>query len=154
MPFRALLWMILSTALALLAVSLWVRAIHPMLSANHEAPVATLTATTQAATQGSSTASMPAAQPLDDPSRSLHFLVRGVLMLSFLLICLLLIVGIIATFRETLRFRGGGRTFSSRQSKTTYTDAWRLAGRRVDLPPPSADSPHEAGNDEDGPPPR
>ena len=146
MPFRALLWMVISIGLALLAVSLWVRAVQPMLEAEPNAGASPTTR--QVAGHLAST------HPADISHRSLQLLVRGVLLLSFLLLCLLLIVGVVAALRETLRVRAGVQTFSSKKQKTTYTDAWRLAGRRVDLPAPTEDSPHEKGTDEDGPPTR
>ncbi len=141
MPFRALVWMVISIALALLTVSLWLGAIRPLLL-NLPAPVAT----TQSSTSPAAT--------VDQSATALRSLIRAVLLLSFVLITLLLLVGLIATYRELLRARSLGRRFSSSPAKTPYTDIWKLAGRRAELPPANEDSPHETGNDEDGAPSR
>jgi hypothetical protein len=104
MPYRALLMTIVTVALALLAVAMWVAAVAPMLA----------------------TAPPTATGPT--PEHQLHILTRGVLILSFLLICLLLVVGLVSTMRQWLRSRQPVR----KRVRTRYVDAWKIAGERLE----------------------
>ncbi len=54
------------------------------------------------------------------------------MLLAFVLICMLLLVGFFATFREWVRYGDRGRI--RRREKTQYVDAWKIAGERLDLP--------------------
>lgn len=112
MPFRAMFATIVTVALALAAIGLWVRAVQPML---REAAVQSATA--------------PATQAATSPAQSLSVLVRGTMILSFVLISLLLIVGFVATTREWARLIIAKRV----QRRTKYVDAWKLAGERLDV---------------------
>ena len=131
MPYRALLWMVLTVGLALLAVALWVNAVSSMMQPEKPAashPVATAIASTLRA---------------DDPNKSFTSFVSGVLLLSFLLICLLFVVGVAATFREWMRSRHSATWFVRRRRETSFVDAWKIAGDRLKLdekpPEPPAD---------------
>jgi hypothetical protein len=73
-----------------------------------------------------------------DFSRKLHKTVPGVMILSLVLICLLLVVGFAATFREWARFSTRRRVV--RGERTAYVDAWKIAGERA-----------SAGHDDDDP---
>lgn len=124
MPFRAMLYTIVTVTLALLAVTLWISAVGPLLS---HAPAATMPGGGLAAGAGAS------------PERSLHLLFKGTMLLSFLLICLLLVVGFAATMREWMRPRPVVRA----PQKTPYVDAWKLAGERMKTPEPPAPADEE-----------
>jgi hypothetical protein len=131
MPYRALLWTIMTVALALLAVGLWVRAVGPLMvgaegvaetqSTKHEPRNAA------AATKPAATRPAPAGA-----EQGLRRLVHGTLLLSFVLICMLLIVGLAGALREWVRFRtmGAGRE-RAKAAKTNYVDAWKIAGERM-----------------------
>lgn len=145
MPYRAMMWTILTIGLALLAVGLWVRAVSPMLQVATSLPeAAARSAVTTAATNAA--ALHQATQP---PEKALAALVRGVLVLSFLLICLLLLVGFAATVREWMRDSSAPhRHWWRRDQRTAYVDAWRIAGQRLKVDddttsPPPADKPPE-----------
>ena len=119
MPYRALLATIVTVALALLAVGMWAAVVGPMLTS---APLPATTA-----------ASVPA--PPDVSTLQLHALARGVLMLSFVLILVLLVVGLFSTARAWIRVRRPGRP----RIRTRHVDAWKIAGERLDpndQPPP------------------
>jgi len=133
MPYRAMIMTVITVTLALLVVGLWVRAIAPVLAQARastqpaatvpHAPVSTVPATQRTAAQ------------------SVSSIIRGTMLLSFLLICLMLIVGIFASMREWLRYRAL-RPMSSTVKKTPYVDAWKIAGERAKAAPlpPEEDS--------------
>src|SRR3954447_9868912 len=116
MPYRALLWTIVTVALALLAVGMWVRAVGPLLVGT-EGPATQPEHVISHATTAAATRVAPAA----GPETGLRRLVHGTLLLSFVLICMLLIVGLAGAFREWVRYRtaGEGRT-RKRPGKTEY----------------------------------
>src|SRR5689334_5762570 len=97
MPYRAMIITVVTVTLALLVVGMWVRAIAPVLD---QARASTQPATTLAE-------NLPATAPSTAPTAatSVSRIIRGTMLLSFMLICLMLIVGIFASFREWLRFR-------------------------------------------------
>ena len=80
------------------------------------------------------------------PQKALATLVRGVLLLSFLLICLLFLVGFLAMVREWMRDASAPRRRWWRRRPTAYVDAWRLAGQRMKVDGDAPESP--------GPPPK
>lgn len=136
MPYRAMLFTLLTTVLALIVAGMWVRAVSPML--------ATATSAIEAAGM---TATNPATAPRPDtrPASyvSLRQVIRGTLLLSFVLICLLLIVGFFATSREWVRYTTTRRNTRQRE-KTQYVDAWKLAGDRFkNAPAPPLDDPDD-----------
>ncbi|HEY4330773.1 MAG TPA: hypothetical protein VGN88_13615 [Phycisphaerae bacterium] len=143
MPYRALLFTILSVALALLAVATWVHEVAPMLAESN------------ASTQPSSppTASHPAISEKEASStrpvpayKQFNRVVKGTMILAFILICMLFVVGFFAMFRSWVRY---SLTVADRRAKKTqYVDAWKLAGERMDHVPPPDDTPdsHDAGS--------
>ncbi len=57
-------------------------------------------------------------------------MVKGTLVLSFIIICMLLVVGFFfATFREWIRFRSN--EVVRRGKRTPYVDAWKIAAERM-----------------------
>ena len=102
MPFRALMWTVLTVALALLAVGIWVRAVEPMvMTVKINAGVSPATQPTTESAAGS------AANKTSSPEKQMGILVRGTLLLSFVLICVLLVVGSFGAFQEWVRYRAG-----------------------------------------------
>jgi hypothetical protein len=125
MPYRAMLFSIFTVVLALLAVGMWVRTVGPVVAdvdavAASEPRRPVRPQASGAATQGEMVA---------DFSKNLHKAVPGVMILSLVLICLLLVVGFAATFREWARFTTQRRV--GRRERTAYVDAWKLAGERA-----------------------
>jgi hypothetical protein len=131
MPYRALLWTIMTVALALLAVGMWTRAVGPLMEGADAAAV-TNGGTTQPAKIEPSTKPAPTRPAAVGSEQNLRRLVHGTLLLSFVLICMLLIVGLAGSFREWVRFRtmGAGR-IRAKADKTKYVDAWKIAGQRM-----------------------
>jgi len=136
MPYRAMLFTLLTTLLALIVAAMWARAVSPMLRTAREAvEAADMTATNPA------TAPRPATRP--ESYENLRKVIRGTLIMSFVLICLLLFVGFIATSREWIRY--STRKRERQRERTQYVDAWKLAGDRLkadsdDIPPPQDDA--------------
>ena len=115
MPYRAMFATVVTACVALLGLGMWLWYVAPLV----------------AATAAIEAASAPA-HPVNVESQAhlMKSLVQGVMLLSFLLICLLLIVGFAATFREWARY--GSRQSSRRMgAKTPYVDAWKIAGERL-----------------------
>jgi uncharacterized membrane protein YidH (DUF202 family) len=136
MPYRALFRTIVTVALAFLAVGMWVRAVEPLL-------VEAQAAATQPAGAARTRPAANSPQIAPPPEKGLSMLIRGTLLLSFLLICMLLLVGIFSSFREWVRYQ---TTASERRkrSKTKYVDAWKLAGERM---PVNGSEEEEKGED-------
>ena len=111
MPYRAIILMLCTVALALLAVGLWVREIAPLVAATPSA---------QALTTGTRSAV--------DPGQQLRTLVKGTLVLTFMLILILMAVGIFSTWRAWIHRPPAER----KKERTTYVDAWKLAGERLE----------------------
>jgi hypothetical protein len=128
MPYRALLWTIMTVALALLAVGMWVSAIRPSV-AIVDADAASQPARAVEPAPGATT---QRGETSADFSRKLHRVVPMTALLSFVLICMLLIVGMAGALREWVRFRttGPGRV-RKKPAKTKYVDAWKIAGERM-----------------------
>jgi hypothetical protein len=143
MPFRAMFTTIVTVALALLTVGMWIRAVEPMLrAANAAATQPGRQVATTSATRTSSTVTPP-------PDRELRVVIKGTLLLSFFLICLLLVVGFLASFREWVRVHTMAKG-SRKAARTRYVDAWKIAGERMNVepqePPDSSSSPDDPGD--------
>ncbi len=115
MPYRAMFSTIVTACLALLGLGMWLWCVAPLVAAT-------------AAIEATSAPGHPV--PVESQAHLLKSLVQGVMLLSFLLICLLLIVGFAATFREWARY-GTRRSARRMGSKTAYVDAWKIAGERL-----------------------
>ena len=111
MPFRALMHTLVAVGIMLLAIALWAGVVGRLLFK-----------VAQPATQ-SAGATSPAIQ-------SLRHLFRGTLMLSLILVLLVLVVGVIATWRQRLRHKPE----SPPRKRVPYVDAWKLAGQRMKTP--------------------
>ncbi len=133
MPYRAMLWTMLTIGLALLAVGLWIRAVEPQL--------ATAIAATQSAPPATTSTRTAKIQPGAD--EKVRAIMKITLICSFILMCLLFTLGLFGTFREWLRFQTL-RTLEKKPEKTHYTDAWKIAGQRL--------NPSEPPQDQSGPP--
>jgi ABC-type Fe3+ transport system permease subunit len=121
MPFRAVLYTLVCLALAFLAVGMWVRAISPM--------VAEVYASTQpSATHPGISATRPASTQADRPDKQFKGILRATLILSFIAICLVLVIGLFATLREWFRMT---LKEDPKRRRTRYIDAWKLAGERA-----------------------
>ena len=112
MPYRAMMWTLMTIGIALLIVAMWVRAVQPMaaevVAENKMGMVETAGGKKVTAVQ------------------EMSLMVKGTLLLAFLLIGTLLVVGVLGAYREWMRYRGeGGR------KRTKYVDAWKLAGERL-----------------------
>ena len=125
MPYRAMFSTIITAGVALLGLAMWLWYIAPLVAATTPAGG---TATTQVSAGVAPATGAHAVS--DNPDRMLRGLVQGVLLLSFLLLCLLLIVGFAATFREWARY-SGRHTVRRGAAKTAYVDAWKIAGERM-----------------------
>src|ERR1043165_7459247 len=122
MPYRAMLWTVVSVTVALLAVGLWLRGVAPIIQGvradtqpSREHPVYVEAPTTNSAHEA------PAHVMMKN-------LVNGVLGLAFILTCVLLVVGFFATLREWMRNRGAEKP--RQKGKSNYVDAWKIAGER------------------------
>jgi hypothetical protein len=113
---------IVTVALALLALGLWIRGVEPVIKGAEQADeIAKVPVATQPITR-------PATQPAE--STKIKWVVQLTLLLAFVLICMLLLVGFFATFREWVRYGDRGRI--RRRERTQYVDAWKIAGERLD----------------------
>src|ERR1051325_3182382 len=124
MPFRALLWTLLTVALALVVVGMWLRVVEPMLATAQEAEK----------TPGVYPTSQPvgATQPVPPPPPVLQrIVVKTTLLIAFILVSFLLVIGFLAMFREWVRFHSGEWKKSRSGPKTHYVDAWKIAGERL-----------------------
>jgi hypothetical protein len=115
MPYRAMIATMVTVALALVAVGMWVAVMGKIL---HTTPDG-VAATGPAAATRSVAADASVVQ--------LHALTRGVLILSFILILLLMFVGLVATAREWMRAKRPVR----KKVRTRFVDAWKIAGERM-----------------------
>jgi hypothetical protein len=141
MPYRAMIYTLFAVLLALLTVGMWLRAVKPSLNRSQAAE---LIAPPTGEAWKEIEAAHDAAGLLGHPDRALGRLLRGVSLLSLLLICLLFVVGFFATFREWVKVSAISRPARRRQ-RTKYVDAWKIAGERADAkgleePPPE---PHQ-----------
>lgn len=128
MPYRAMLFSIVTVVLSLLAVGMWVRTIAPVVASVDAVAASEPRKPVRVAASGPSTQG----EMVADFSKKLHKTVPGTMMLSFMLICLLLVVGFAATFREWVRFSTKRRVAQGRE-RTEYVDAWKLAGERAQV---------------------
>jgi hypothetical protein len=135
MPYRALIITLATVTIALLAVGMWVRSIGPMLTE--------VNAATQASTEPGF--SHPAAQPFDPtsgkplpPDRQFKRVVKGTMILAFVLIGMLFVVGFFASLREWVRVRA--LALNKPAAKTPFVDAWKIAGERLQTPAADSDT--------------
>ena len=132
MPYRALIITLVTVSIALLAIGMWARSISPMFQE--------VVASTQPASRPgvalpeAVVASAPAATLPVTPDRQFKRVVKGTMLLAFVLICMLFVVGFFASFREWVRVT----TLSQKRTvkKTVIVDAWKLAGQRMKTPEP------------------
>lgn len=128
MSSRGLLLGIFTIGVAVTIISLWIGAVGPMLAplgASGRPPHTTSMPSV------STVASNAAVDSSRRPAPDLLSLVGATMLLAFILLCLLLAITLIATMREMLV---GSQTKKS--TKTTYVDAWKLAGKRLTEKPP------------------
>ncbi len=129
---------LLTVCLALVLVSMWVRAVTPVLAESQAATQAAL-GTTLPATRASMAvvvAGRAAGATTTAPTadKSVKKLVKGTMTLSFMLITLMLIVGIFASLREWVRYRAL-RPAARGRTRTKYVDVWKIAGDRAKIDP-------------------
>jgi hypothetical protein len=135
MPYRAMFATIVTVAFALLALGMWISVIEPVLVGAEKADaVSTAPAARSVSPSATSAADVP-------ESVKVRWVMQGTLILAFVLICLLLIVGFGATFREWVRYGSRQSLRRAEKTKTAYVDAWKLAGERMQV---------EGTADEDG----
>jgi hypothetical protein len=132
MPYRSILITLVTMTLALLAISMWTRAIAPMLAeVNASTQPSTAPGSTHPAISFPTTSS---AEPAARPDRQFKVFVKGVAGIAFVLTCLLFVIGFFATLHSWARafMRGGGR---GKVKRTRYVDAWKIAGERLNPTP-------------------
>ena len=105
--YRAMFYTLVTVALALLAITLWLMAMGHMLTGP---------------------ANLAATRPLPD-AEPVRRLFRGTLILALLLVCLLLVLGFAASWREWIRSGAAAKI-----RPTRYVDAWKVAGQRLKPP--------------------
>ncbi len=118
MSYRSLIWSLLSLAIVVAIVALWIQAINPLLT-----PSAVPTTAPGVWTP------MPHAQPATSTSehrRAMWNLAQAGLLLAFVVLCVLFTVSLILTLRSLLLGYP-----SEKARKTKYVDAWKLAGKRL-----------------------
>jgi hypothetical protein len=121
MPYRSIMITLVTVTLALLAAGMWMRSIAPML--------AEVNASTQpTASHPGLTFPTTASTQADRPDRQFKGLVKATLMATFLIICVLFVIGFFTTLRTWMRSPG-------KPKKTRYVDAWKLAGERLKAAP-------------------
>ncbi|MGN6367281.1 MAG: hypothetical protein ACTHN5_03380 [Phycisphaerae bacterium] len=123
---------IVTVALALLALGLWIRGVEPVLKGAEEADK--IAVATQPNTR-------PGLHEAPESAKA-RWIVQMTMLLAFVLICMLLLVGFFATFREWVRY--GDRGSIRRREKTQYVDAWKIAGERMHVAgekPPDEEEP-------------
>lgn len=145
MPYRALIVTLVTVTIALLAVGMWARSISPMLA---EANAATQPSEVPGLSHPAAPVYVPTSTAPVPPEKQLKRLVKGTLILSFVLICMLFVVGFFASFREWVRYRTLAP--SRPAQKTAFVDAWKIAGERLQTPPLDSESPDD---DSASPPP-
>ena len=125
MPYRALLYTLVTLGLVFLSIGMWVSAVAPM--------VAEVNASTQPSPEHPAISTRESQTSPAPPDKQFKRTVKGTMLLAFVLACMLLAVGFFATFREWVRFWMEGPTKAKR---TRYVDAWKIAGERLDAKPP------------------
>jgi len=137
MPYRSILITLVTTTLALLAAGLWMRAISPLLME--------VNASTQPSTEpgelhpGMTVPATAAAHQPERPDRQFKALIKAVMIATMLVITLLFVIGLFTTFRAWMRS-------PTRNKKTRYVDAWKIAGERME-----ADRAADESGDDTGP---
>jgi len=128
---------VVTIALAMLVLGMWIRGIGPILDEAKQVDAAATAPVANTATEASTEAAAVEEAKLDKDH------VQGVMLLSFSLVCLLLVVGFASTFREWVRYSARGRMGRLVRSKTEYVDAWKIAGERLHLERKEADGEEE-----------
>ncbi len=114
MPYRAMFSTIITATVALVALAMWLWYVAPLVAATG---------------WGNGSVATTVSANGESPERQLRGFIEMVMLASFVLICLLLIVGFAATFREWVRY--GTRTpgIRGKSKKTPFVDA--LEDRRA-----------------------
>jgi hypothetical protein len=117
MPYRSILITLVTVTLALLAAAMWMRSVAPLL------------AEVNASTQPSAShpgLSFPTAssKEAERPDRQFKALIKATMWATFLIICVLFVIGFFTTLRTWMRA-------PAKHKKTKYVDAWKLAGERL-----------------------
>ena len=121
MPYRSVFVTVVTVLLALLAAGMYARAVVPML--------AVVNASTQPSTQrgnshpGVTFPTPSSSQPYARPDREFKALVKLTMIATFLIVCLLFVIGFFTTLRSWMR--------APKPKPTRYVDAWKLAGERL-----------------------
>lgn len=123
MLLRSMLFTIATVALALVGVALWVHQVHGILAGSKQADTV-----------------LPVPRPYPastqkTPTEQLSAMARGTILLSFLLTCFLVVVGLAAASREWIRYLTRKPPARGKE-KTAYVDAWKIAGERAAPEPP------------------
>jgi hypothetical protein len=139
MPYRALIITLVTVTIALIAMGMWARSIGPMLA---EVNAATQPSTEPGFSHPAAPVYDPASSRPAPPDKQFKRVIKGTMILAFVLICMLFVVGFFASLREWVRVR----TLMLRDKpakKTAFVDAWKLAGERLQTPDPEPDSPED-----------
>src|SRR6185295_13830544 len=116
---------LVTVTVALLAVGMWVRSVGPMLASVNASTQPSIEPgfTHPAAATHDATSSEPV-----PPDKQFKRVVKGTMILAFVLICMLFVVGFFASFREWVKVRTLAQNKPAK--KTPFVDAWKLAGQR------------------------
>jgi hypothetical protein len=121
MPYRSILITVVTVMLALLAAGMYARSIASMLLV--------VNASTQPSTQpgnshpGVTFPTTSSTQPAARPDREFKALVKLTMIATFVIVCLLFVIGFFTTLRSWMR--------APKPKPTRYVDAWKLAGERL-----------------------
>jgi hypothetical protein len=120
MPYRSILITLVTVMLAILAYSMWMIAIAPR--------IPEVIASTQPSTEPGRShpgVSFPttASAEVEQPDRQFKDLIKATMIATFLIICLLFVIGFFATLRSWMR--------APKPKRTRYVDAWKIAGERL-----------------------
>jgi len=117
MPYRSILITLVTVTLALLAAAMWMRSIAPMLG---EVNASTQPSASHPGLSFPTTSSKEA----ERPDRQFKALIKATMWATFLIICVLFVIGFFTTLRTWMRA-------PAKHKKTKYVDAWKLAGERM-----------------------
>jgi hypothetical protein len=120
MPYRSIFITVITVMLALLAAGMYARAIAPMLEAVN---ASTRPSTERGNSHPGIPSTMAASAQAERPDRQFKALVKATMIATFVIVCLLFVIGFFTTLRSWMR--------SSKPKRTRYVDAWKLAGERL-----------------------
>jgi uncharacterized membrane protein len=120
MPYRAMFSTVITATVALLALTMWLWYVAPLVAATG---------------WGNGGVATRVSANGESPERQLRGFIEMVMLASFVLICLLLIVGFAATFREWVRYGTRKPDIGGKSKKTPFVDAWKIAGERLNVEP-------------------